>query len=311
MKDIVAVGECMVELTAREGGYAQGFAGDVYNTAVYLKRLAGAQANVAFATAVGEDPVSRGMTAAWRDESLDCSLVYRDPGALPGLYMVETDSEGERSFLYWRKDSAACRFMTHFKEKGGASQLRNASLIYFSGVTLAVFSPEDRNALFAALIEAKAGGAAVAFDPNYRSSLWSSKNEARDAFECAYAIATVALPGIDDEAAVFEEADPEAVISRLRSLGVVDIAVKLGTGGVAGYDGTEEWRIPFRPAANVVDTTAAGDAFDGAYLAMRQSGKTGAEAGEIAARVGAFVVGFRGAIAPPRAFESFMETLEL
>jgi 2-dehydro-3-deoxygluconokinase len=311
MTDVVAIGECMVELTAREGGYAQGFAGDVYNTAVYLKRLAGAGANVAFATAVGEDPVSRNMTAAWRDERLDCSLVYSDAGALPGLYMVQTDNEGERSFLYWRRDSAARRFMTHFKEQGGAQQMLDATLIYFSDITLAIFSPEDRNALFAALIEAKARGASVAFDPNYRPRLWSSKTEARDAFECAYAIATVALPGIDDEAAVFGETKPEAVIARLRGLGVVDIALKLGTGGVAGHDGVAEWRIPFRPAATVVDTTAAGDAFDGAYLAMRQRGRSGAEAGEIAAKVGAFVVGFKGAIAPRRAFESFVETLEL
>jgi 2-dehydro-3-deoxygluconokinase len=49
---------------------------------------------------------------------------------------------------------------------------------------------------------------------------------------------------------------------------------------------------------HIVDTTAAGDAFAGGYLAARVSGQPATEAGRIAAAVAATVISHPGAIIP-------------
>ena len=72
--------------------------GDTLNTAVYLSRLG---LSVRYVTALGDDPLSSEMIESWQQENIDCSLVDRHDGAVPGLYFIDTDAAGERSFLYW------------------------------------------------------------------------------------------------------------------------------------------------------------------------------------------------------------------
>ena len=109
MKRLAALGECMIELRhAGANDFVQGFSGDTLNTAIYLSRLLGADdARVDYVTALGDDPYSERMIAAWRAEGLGTNLVARLPGRLPGLYVIRTDSKGERSFHYWRGESAS------------------------------------------------------------------------------------------------------------------------------------------------------------------------------------------------------------
>src|SRR5919197_4922036 len=73
MKRVLCVGECMLELThTGERTLRLDFAGDTYNTAVYLRRVAtelGVEAEVGYLTGLGVDPYSRAMRDAWRAES--------------------------------------------------------------------------------------------------------------------------------------------------------------------------------------------------------------------------------------------------
>ncbi|MGM3078614.1 PfkB family carbohydrate kinase, partial [Bacillus cereus group sp. BC310] len=85
------------------------FGGDTLNTALYLSRLTSQQpVRVSYATGLGEDVLSQELLENWQQEGIATDLVEIFPAQLPGLYMVQTDQEGERSFLYWR-DSAAVK----------------------------------------------------------------------------------------------------------------------------------------------------------------------------------------------------------
>ena len=93
---IACIGECMVELTlpdADGSGSRVGFAGDTFNAAVYLKRSAPELA-VAYVTALGTDPLSERMLAAFAAEGLETGLVERRADRVPGLYAISLDARG-------------------------------------------------------------------------------------------------------------------------------------------------------------------------------------------------------------------------
>ena len=103
---IVCLGEAMVELTARQGRWDVHYGGDTLNVALHLTRLG---LDVAYLTALGSDPFARHMRHAWGREGMDVSLVLTDPDRTTGLYSIATDDKGERTFAYWRGESAARR----------------------------------------------------------------------------------------------------------------------------------------------------------------------------------------------------------
>ncbi len=105
MTTIACIGECMIELTQGTGNQlTRGFGGDTLNTAVYLARLG---MSVDYVTALGDDPFSDEMIAAWQVEGIGTGRVLRIAGKMPGLYAIRTNTAGERSFYYWRDSSAA------------------------------------------------------------------------------------------------------------------------------------------------------------------------------------------------------------
>lgn len=298
---IVAVGECMLELRAEDDGWQLGHGGDTFNTAVYLARLG---EDVAYLTALGDDPFSAGMRGSWQDEGLSLDLVLTAPHRLPGLYAIQTDSAGERSFHYWR-EQAAVRDLFHLPGCAEAlDRAGGARLLYVSGITLALFDAEGRAALSGLARRVRDTGGAVAFDPNYRPRAWSSPDAARQAIADFAPLVTTALPTFEDEAALHGDADPAATRARWRAAGTRDIVVKLGPAGCVIDDG----RIvaPAAPLAPV-DTTGAGDAFNAGYLAARRRGASAAEAAAFANRLAGRVIGCRGAILPRADMPAFRE----
>src|SRR5437764_1731760 len=101
---IVSIGEVMIELTrGPDARYGLSFGGDTFNTAVYLAR---AGIDVAFATALGDDPFSNAILALTAAEGVDADLILRVGGRLPGLYMVDGPAERPQ-FYYWRGEAPA------------------------------------------------------------------------------------------------------------------------------------------------------------------------------------------------------------
>ena len=98
-------GEAMLEYHSH-GGAGLRYGGDTLNTAIHLAR---AGHDIAYVTAVGTDPISDALVAAWAAEGIDTRHVLRHPDRNPGIYAIYLDEQGERSFLYWRDRSAARR----------------------------------------------------------------------------------------------------------------------------------------------------------------------------------------------------------
>jgi 2-dehydro-3-deoxygluconokinase len=298
MDHVACIGEGMIELTLPRGKMAMGrigFAGDSLNTAVYLKRAGGAGVDVAYVTALGNDPLSDRMLEFFASEGLETGLVERREGRVPGLYAINVDAAGERSFTYWR-DTSAARTLFIPPAKVMPERLGDFCLIYLSGISLAIMSEGARDALRRFLVHFRANGGLVAFDSNYRPRLWRDRKEAQQEIAAFWAITDIGLPSFDDEQALFGDADAAAVIQRLNGLGVVRGALKRGKAGPLPLAPLNT--LPdFPPAARVVDTTAAGDSFNGAYLAALLRGAPEAErlaaghamASEVIAHPGAII----------------------
>lgn len=164
MVNVVAFGECMIEVTGSFDVPAPlGVAGDTFNTAVYLARLG---ADVAYATALGDDQWSRDMRAAWQREGVSDALALAIAGKQPGIYAIRTDATGDRHFTYWRQTSAVRDFFTHAAADAVLDRIAGAGLFYLSGITLSLFGAADRARLFEAAQLVRRNGGLVAFDSN-------------------------------------------------------------------------------------------------------------------------------------------------
>ena len=103
----VTIGECMMELRqADDGRLTPGFAGDALNSAFYARRTLPSTWTIEFLTAFGIDRVSQQMRASIAAMGIETSGSATIPDRQAGLYMIHLD-KGERSFSYWRSQSAA------------------------------------------------------------------------------------------------------------------------------------------------------------------------------------------------------------
>ena len=295
MARIVLIGEAMLELSRKGGsGWNVGYGGDTVNTAVHLAR---AGHDVAYLTAMGTDPVSDDLVGEeWRGEGLDTSLVLRHPSRSAGLYAIATDAAGERSFTYWRDSSAAREMFALPGIEAALAAAEQADLIAYSLITLAILPAEAREHLFALCRRIRARGGKVAFDGNYRPRLWASAEEACAARDAAVACADIGLPTLEDEALLSGEADADAVACHWIGLGCDETVVKLGSSGCRLPDGSI---LPPPEVLIPVDTSGAGDAFNGGYLAARMNGASVDDASRAGHALAAWCV-MRGGAIPAR-----------
>ena len=100
----------------------------------------------------------------------------------------------------------------------------------------------------------------------------------------------------DDEQALWGDADPEAAIRRLQQAGVREIVLKNGAAGATYATGDTCHHIPAERVEHIVDTTAAGDAFNAGYLAARLQGADPVASCKNGNRLAARVIQHKGAI---------------
>lgn len=178
-KKIAVIGECMIELSEKNGAVNRGFGGDTLNTSVYIARQTDASAlSVHYVTATGTDAFSQQMLDSWQQENVNTDLIQRMADRLPGLYYIETDDTGERTFYYWRNEAAAKFWLESDRAAAICEELATFDYLYLSGISLAILSPASRDKLFTLLRECRANGGKVIFDNNYRPRLWASRGNA-------------------------------------------------------------------------------------------------------------------------------------
>lgn len=303
---VACIGECMVELAHLGPETLQmAFGGDTLNTAVYLARLTSdLDVGVDYVTALGDDSYSEAMLNFWRQEGVGTRLVARLKGRLPGLYTIRTDDAGERSFTYWRGQSAVRDLLKDGRDDRLASELSGFDLVYLSGITLSILDREQRAALMTVLDRVRQAGGKVAFDGNFRPAGWPDYDDARACFRQVLARSDIALPTLDDERALFDDVDQIAVARRLHGEGVSEVVVKLGAAGcLLSIEGATE-TIATLPVETVVDSTAAGDSFNAGYLAGRLFNAAPPDAARLGHQLAAHVIRHRGAVIPPEAMPS-------
>lgn len=290
---LVFVGECMVELAPEAGHYLRGFAGDTFNMAWYARRLAPA-AEVDFVSAIGTDAISDEMAAFIAQAGVGTRHLFRVPERSVGLYMISL-AAGERSFAYWRSQSAA-RLLAQ-----DAGLLRTgfagADLVVFSGITLAILEATGRDTLFAALQEARASGARVAFDPNIRPRLWANAPEMCGTIMRFAALSDVVLASFDDETSHFGDATPAQTLARYRGAGAGDVVVTNGAEPMLAEIGGVRLHHTGPRVAQVVDSTAAGDSFNAGFLTQWMAQAAPEAALGAGAALASRVIQHRGALA--------------
>ncbi|GGF77069.1 ketodeoxygluconokinase [Azorhizobium oxalatiphilum] len=297
MVKVVSVGEVMVELARGDDGrFGQAFGGDTFNTAVYLAR---AGIDTAYATALGDDIFSAQVIALAASEGLATDAIVQVPGRMPGLYIITTDAKGERTFHYWRDNAPARQLFELDGWQSSAEKLVGAQAVYFSGITLSLYSNAGLGRFLASLEVAGEGGAWRVFDGNFRPRGWQNDlPRARMVFAEALKRSSMALPTFEDEAMLWGDASPEATIARITTFGVKEVVVKNGPGGAYVHAGGQTVFVPVEREILPVDTTGAGDSFNAGYLAARLKGETPEAAARAGHALAGTVIMHRGAIIP-------------
>ncbi len=299
--NIALIGECMIELNGEPfGQMQQQYGGDVLNTAIYLARIIGGQAQVSFVSAMGSDALSRGMIERWQQEAINTDLVLIDEHHQPGLYLIQLDSSGERTFLYWRNDAAARYLLQHPEFPQVSVNLAQQQIIYLSGISLAILPPADREQLITKLAEYQRHGAKILFDSNYRPKLWASISETRTCYQQLYAITDLALVTLEDEITVWGDENLLQARDRLQASKVKQAIIKVGAEGCYAQDLTDSTasliHYPAPHITNVVDTTSAGDAFNAGFIAGLVTQRPLHTAIQMGQQLAGRVIQFKGAI---------------
>ena len=296
-KRAVCVGEATVELArGADGRFALASSGDAFNTAIYLARAGIA---TAFASALGDDPYSDAIVSLAEAEGVAADLILRVRAQLPALSLVDADVQGKRRALTWREGAPARALFELADWSRVAEGLLGARLVYFSGVTLSLYSNIGLGRFLATIELARGNGAKIAFDGNFRPRDWKGDlSRTRTVFAEALKRVDIALPAYDDEAVLWGDPSPEASIERLQAFGVGEIVVKNGPNSALIVAAGKREAAPVPEVVVPVDATAAGDGFNAGYLAARLAGRGALDAAAAAHRLAAQVIRHRGAIMP-------------
>jgi len=276
--DIISIGECMIELSTKKSiSYAEIFhkhyGGDTINTTITAARLG---SKVGYITKIGNDYFKDFLLESWQSENIDINYVKLVDGH-NGLYFISKQEDGERQFACYRKKTAATTLSI---DDIPEEYIKRAGIVYSTGITQSL-SESAYNCVKKAFSLARENGVMTAYDPNYRAILWSI-SEAKEAMEDVIEyVDMLFLNDIQDANAIYGISSPDKIIKHFWDMGIPTVIVKQGEkGSTIGYNG-EVIHIP-ACINTIVDTTGAGDTYNGGFLHGISEGYTPFEAAKLA-----------------------------
>ena len=243
------------------------FGGDTYNSAVYFSRLTNNKTNTFYSTALGKDNFSKKMISRFKNENIKCDYIRTDGENPPGLYSIEINEKGERSFSYWRDQSPSKYIFLGSKGKKLVKDINNADVFYYTGISAGILDEKQRKDLI------KIGSTATicGFDFNYRSQLHYNKKVSQLLFNEINNRVDIHFVSFDDARELFKIKNPLEIFELINEKkNLILIRYK---NSIIFKNKQQEIKTVTVPHGEVVDTTAAGDAFNGSFLAIMNNNK--------------------------------------
>jgi 5-dehydro-2-deoxygluconokinase len=229
--------------------------GSAANVAVAASRLGRKSAVI---TRTGEDPFGRFLHRALNGYRVDDRYVTSVPGLPTPVTFCEIFPPDDFPIYFYRYPKAPDLEIA--RDELDMRAIRAAGVFW---VTVTGLSQEpSRSATLEALAERAKAGITV-LDLDYRPTLWSSRDEARQWTRAALPHATVAVGNLDEWETATGTRDPDSAGTAQRDFGLDLAVVKLGPAGVLALDGSGSVRVP-PLRVKVVNGIGAGDAFGGA-----------------------------------------------
>lgn len=262
---VLCIGEALIDMICTDRGSRLA---DGQN---FLKKAGGAPANVAAAIAalggqvdmaakVGKDPFGQHLIDLLNEMGVNTKWVIQDPNAFTTFAFVSLMEDGERDFYFNRGADGQLAISDL-----ATLNLNEYSIVHFGSAT--GFLPGPLQATYLDLLnKAKAAGALISFDPNYRHLLFPN-NTSNFVTQSWHYIQSCDFFKLSDEEAILitglDTVDAAAAALRAKTNAV--FAITLGKEGtlLSTSHGTE---IISSIPITAIDATGAGDAFVGAVL---------------------------------------------
>ncbi|MDR2447382.1 MAG: carbohydrate kinase [Treponema sp.] len=261
--DVVALGELLIDFTyagVSQNGmrlFEQNPGGAPANALIALANFG---CSAAFIGKVGADMHGDFLRETLNGKHIDTSGLIVDEDAFTTLAFVSLNAAGERSFAFARKPGADTRLRT---EELPRDIIERCGIFHFGSLSLT--EEPARQATLEAVAFARASGAIVSYDPNYRAKLWRGEDEAIRMMRDAAVYADVIKLSEEEVPLLTGETCCEKGAEKLLERGCSCVAVTLGHKGAAAYMAKASAAVPARHVP-VIDATGAGDAFWGGFL---------------------------------------------
>ena len=306
--EVVGLGEPMVEFCATDVGrlsgveqFKRGWGGDTSNFAVSAARQG---VSVGHVCRLGDDEFGKSFIDLWSGEGMDTSRVIVEENAWTAIYIISLMDGGGHDFTYYRAGSAASRYSVDDLD---AEYISGAKVLHTSGISLAI-SKTARDATLEALRVNREGDGFNSFDVNMRAKLWDI-GTAKESLAKAFSLSDVVYASMDDMETLYGLTDMEKAAKHLRKMGVETVVIKHG--GKGCYVSTDEKSFT-SPGykIKVVDSTGAGDAFDGAWIKGVIEGWELEKTASFANAVGALTATGLGAVVPIPRFDEAVKLIK-
>ena len=264
MDKVVCFGEALIDLIGvtpapgRPFCYEQYAGGAPANVATAVARLGG---EAVFVGMLANDAFGDFLLESLGDAGVDTRYLVRTGAARTALAFVALGKYGERSFSFYREPSADMLFRVEYFDAGC---FRDCAV--FHACSNSLTSAALATATLTGMMQAREAGALVSFDVNFRPALWGPEEEPGRMIRKTLALADVVKMSAHELDYLARPAGGEpAFVDALWEGRTHLLVVTDGAGSIRFHTRGSYGEIPAFPVA-AIDTTAAGDAFAGAFL---------------------------------------------